>query len=295
METIPSPLTAGIIGCGLIGHSLVLAITHKYPDARILLLDRNEKNIRTVTAEGPNAAGADLPAFKECDFVFVCTPVLYIADYVRQLAAITDPHRCTIVDTGSAKQSIVEALGADAPANFVPGHPMAGGHTSGPELARREIIAGRTFVLTPSARTLSVHRDRARALLESLGAVVAEFTPVLHDEILGVTSHLPHLMAFGLIDLLSGRENQTKRRFDTLTGRSFLTTTVFAKSDPEMWADIVIANRANLNNTCKELAVFMSAILDLAAKGDKAGLISRFTQLKERRATLEEGDDGEEK
>jgi prephenate dehydrogenase len=150
-------------------------------------------------------------------------------------------------DAGSAKLSVIEdvkAVFGGVPKCFVPGHPIAGTENSGVEASFAELYRNRRVILTPVAETDARATQRVRTLWETAGAIVSEMDPVHHDEVLAATSHLPHLLAFALVESLARLSDQ-REIFEYAAG-GFRDFTRIASSDPVMWRDICLANRPAL-------------------------------------------------
>lgn len=273
----------GIVGAGLIGTSMAKAIARRYPQADIVFFDENAANIEGAIAQLPRAKGVQLHDFASTDFVMICTPVSYIADYALKLKQIVDPVRCTITDVGSTKAWIAAAVEPKDLPHFVPGHLLAGGTSSGPANASVDIVFGRNFALTPHQHTDKAHLDRAELLLKAIGLNVIIASPQLHDDVLAITSHIPHMLAYALIDILSATEDEHHTSFSSLEVNSFKQMTHFVKGDPEMWADIIMSNREQISIGLKTLFDAAQNYMELAQKADKAQLIVALNKLRDRR------------
>jgi prephenate dehydrogenase len=280
-------IAIGIVGCGLIGASIVASVAHAFPAAGFRLFDTNERNLSYISANFASAERHEIEGLADCDFIFVCTPVSVISNYVTRLAALADTGKTTIIDAGSVKSTVIEALGPNAPANFVPGHPLAGGYISGPEGGSRDVIEGRHFVLTPTDATDPAHLARAVDFLETLGAAVIRLDPRTHDHLLAVTSHIPHIVSFALVDLLAAAEASVPSiSADELVVRSFRTVTMFAQSDPRMWSDIFTHNKREIRGTIRSLISVLEEYDRLIEDRDAEPLTSRLHAAAERRKRL---------
>ncbi|NNC72412.1 MAG: prephenate dehydrogenase [Sphingomonadaceae bacterium] len=245
----------GLVGAGLIGGSLAAALDRLLPETALRVYDISPGNAAYVAERHRrgDVVGA-LGALARCDIVFVATPVAAIGGQVIELLRLGG--EAIVIDTGSAKAAIVAAVaesGVDA-GRFVPGHPLAGGVSTGPGLATPDNLTGRPFVLTPTDATAPDAVKRARGLLETLGVSVIEMAPDVHDRLLALGSHLPHLIAFALAGMAEEGD------FELLPA-SFRGVAAFAASDPQMWSDIFRANSEEL----RAVADLFKKRLDLIA------------------------------
>lgn len=234
-----------ILGVGLIGGSLALALRRAGYCREIVGGGRREAPLRRAVELGVIDRYALDPAaaVEGADVVVLAVPLGAMEPVCRAMAPALAPE-AVLTDVGSAKGSVVEsvrrALGG-CPRGFVPGHPIAGTERSGVEAAFPELFEGRRVILTPLAATDPAATARVRSMWEVAGAVVEEMSVAHHDEVLAATSHLPHLLAFGLVDSLARmRENEEIFRYAAGGFRDF---TRIASSDPVMWRDICLGNR----------------------------------------------------
>ncbi|MCV0394038.1 MAG: prephenate dehydrogenase/arogenate dehydrogenase family protein [Rhizobiaceae bacterium] len=276
----------GIAGAGLIGASIAARAAEAMPGVVLKVFDRSYQNAAHVAGMWSNATVAEsLDELKPCDLVFVATPVGAIAETVTALLADED-RRLVVVDTGSVKGSVVEMVkaGSAGHARFVPGHPLAGSHLSGPQAASPELVEGRVFVLTPTGETAPDALALARATLDVLGARVVVTDPTAHDELLALTSHLPHVVAYALMAGLDAREPDEAR--DRLIAGSFRAQTVFAASDPEMWADILIANADAVERAARDFNGEVERFVRFARAGDKQAIMKRIALIRDMRKAI---------
>lgn len=272
----------GLVGAGLIGGSIAARLARALPEARLSVHDVSRGNATYVAKRHPNAeivsAVAELGA---CDAIFVATPVAAIAQHVTILLELADS-QAIIIDTGSAKQAIVDAVaatGANAD-RFVPGHPLAGGISAGPGHASSDIVTARPFVLTPTEATNRTAIAMATSLLERLGARVVEMAPDAHDRLLALGSHLPHLIAYALAGLQAGEPTE-------LLPASYRAIAAFAGSDARMWSDIFRANGAELKTAVEEFKKRLDMIAAMADEPMPGNLLETLLAAKDRVDALE--------
>ena len=189
-----------------------------------------------------------------------------------------------VTDGGSAKASVVEALrqaGGELPSWFVPGHPIAGTEQSGVEASFAELYKGRRVILTPTAATDPAATQKVRAMWEAAGAVVNEMSVEHHDEVLAATSHLPHMLAYSLVDTLARMDDQ-QEIFDYAAG-GFRDFTRIASSDPQMWHDICVANREQLVTILHAFNDDLQRLTHAVEQADSDYLKDTFTRAKKAR------------
>jgi len=272
--------TVAIVGVGLIGGSIGLALRRGGSARRVLGVGRDESGLDEARRLGAIDRGTtDLArASAEADAVVVCTPVGRIAaDAVAAAAAA--PVGTLITDAGSTKRMIVEAVERDPAGRlaFVGGHPIAGSELKGVRHARADLFDGRTCVLTPTAITPADRLRRARNFWAATGASLLEMDPQRHDDALARTSHLPHAVAAALAAAVP-------EALLPLAAGAYRDGTRVAGADPALWAGILLANRAavleSLDEFAGQLAVLRRHLLD----DDEAAIRDWWQVARDRRA-----------
>lgn len=239
----PSAPALAVVGDGLIGRSVRLAWLRRHPEAEVTSLDR----------------GSDPEGLYAADIVVLAAPVNAILEMVPELPRIA-PRASLIVDTGSTKQAIAAAAAAAGLQNFVPGHPMAGGSTTGPSGARADLFDGRTWLLVVGGLDEAL-REQARRFVEWLGAVPVE-TPdrgALHDRVVAAVSHLPQIVASALLARVGESVGADGLRW---SGGGLRDTTRLAESRPDIWRSIVATNQDAIAPLLKALAADLDALAD---------------------------------
>nr|VFJ59758.1 MAG: prephenate dehydrogenase [Candidatus Kentron sp. FM]VFJ61450.1 MAG: prephenate dehydrogenase [Candidatus Kentron sp. FM]VFK16973.1 MAG: prephenate dehydrogenase [Candidatus Kentron sp. FM] len=236
--------TLCIIGVGLIGGSLARALRKAGACGHIVGCSRQRQNLEKALALGViDRFETDVAkAVAGADMVVVAVPLLAMEPLFHAMAGKIAPD-AVITDGGSAKQSVVAAARAAfgrIPGNLVPAHPIAGTERSGVEASFDTLFQDRRVIITPVAETDPVAIDRVHAMWEATGAMVARMAPRHHDEVLAATSHLPHVLAYALVDMLGEMDKRTEI-FRYAAG-GFRDFTRIASSDPRMWRDICLAN-----------------------------------------------------
>jgi prephenate dehydrogenase len=231
--------TAVIVGVGLIGGSIGLALRARRLASHVIGVGRNALSLeRAVGMQAVDRATTDLEsAVADADLVIVCTPVNRVAADVLRVA-LAAPQSVLITDVGSSKRQIVEAIEKDprAAATFVGAHPLAGSERKGPAHARADLFEGRVCIITPTPRTPTGCTREALMLWTALGCRVVEMSPLEHDEILAYTSHLPHAVAAALAGSIP-------QEWLPLAAGAYRDGTRVAAADTDLWAAIFRENR----------------------------------------------------
>ena len=252
-----------IIGCGLIGGSFAQAMrVAANANGEVTIITAYELNVAQASTAlelgvvdeisselGDSAALAD--------FIFIATPVATIPNILARLAAVVSAD-CVITDAGSTKAQIMEqarALMGDKFKQFVPGHPIAGRETSGVGASDANLFNAKNIVLTPHSDTGDAQLTRVSEAWARCGATVHTMTATQHDEIFAAVSHLPHMLAFALVDEIAARDNAAV--FFNYAASGFRDFTRIAGSSPTMWRDIALQNKAALQ---AELTAFQAKI-----------------------------------
>ena len=262
-----------VIGVGLIGGSFALALKKARAVTHVVGVGRSAANLKLAQERGiVDSIESDAG---NADVVLVAAPVGQYAAIFKSLSG----SKAIITDAGSTKRDVV-ALGRHLP-RFVPGHPIAGAEKSGAAAAHADLFRDRRVVLTPLKETDGAAVAEVKRLWEACGARVSSMTAEEHDAVLGAVSHLPHLLAFGLVHDIANRGN-SEQLFSFAAG-GFRDFTRIASSHPEMWRDICIANKDLLLKEVAEFAGKMEQIRKLLDKGDAAALEKLFAEAREAR------------
>ncbi len=286
--------TLAVIGVGLIGGSLARALRAAGQVGRVIGCGRGRANLERAVELGVIDAWTHDPAeaTREADMVFVAVPLGAVRPVFDAICSAIKPGT-VVTDGGSAKASVVADFTAACPdhlARFVPGHPIAGTEQGGVEASFAELYRGRRVILTPTAASDPLALARVRAMWVACGAEVIEMDIVRHDEVLAATSHLPHMLAFGLVDALARMdEHDDIFRFAAGGFRDF---TRIASSNPVMWRDICIANREALSRVMGDFVCEMEALATSIDVGDGERLLELFDRAKAARDAYVDGPGG---
>ncbi|HIZ50828.1 MAG TPA: bifunctional prephenate dehydrogenase/3-phosphoshikimate 1-carboxyvinyltransferase [Candidatus Pseudomonas excrementavium] len=274
-----------VIGLGLIGGSFAKGMRQSGLCREVVGCDRDPATLRQAVPLGVVDDITDdlASAVQRADLIMLAVPVLAMEQVLGQLARL-ELGQAVITDAGSTKNAVVDAVRTafgHLPPQFVPGHPIAGSERSGVEAADAHLFRNHKVILTPLAETSEAALALVRESWSALGADVEDMPLADHDEVLAATSHLPHLLAFSLVDTLASRsENLEIFRYAAGGFRDF---TRIAASDPVMWRDVFLANRdavlRSLDNFIHDLSRLRAAVED----GDANTLLGVFTRARSAR------------
>ncbi len=267
-----------IFGVGLIGGSVALALKKAGSTAQITGVGRSTESLQTALHLGViDAASTNLAqAVSDADLILIATPV---AQTPVILSAIK-PHLGTdtiITDAGSTKSDVLSYASdvlAERASQFVGGHPIAGAEKSGVTAANADLFRSKNVILTPTTKNSAEAISRVKTLWQLCGANVSEMTAETHDSVFAAVSHLPHLLAFALVDDIASRPNA--EQLFSFAASGFRDFTRIAGSHPEMWRDISLANKTAL---LAELTAYQAELVQLKKlleAEDGAGLQALF-------------------
>lgn len=277
-----------VIGVGLIGGSLARALREKGEVAEVVGAGRNEDNLRAAVRLGVVDRYDTDPAraVVEANVVVVAVPLGAIEPVLRVIVPHLSPD-AVITDVGSAKGSVVADVGricGQIPPNFVPGHPIAGTEKSGVEASFSTLFQGRRVILTPLAETAAAAHHLIRRMWELTGAEVVDMGVRHHDAVLAATSHLPHMLAYTLVDTLARLDDRAEI-FRYAAG-GFRDFTRIASSDPRMWHDICVANREQLLEMIALFGADLERLAGAIRNDDRDAILAIFQRAKRARDNL---------
>ena len=238
--------TLAIIGVGLIGGSLSLALKKHNAVGRVIGVGRSQANLDEALRLGVIDDVATLEEAAKADIIFVATPVAQMPRVFAELAAHLGTHSI-ITDGGSTKQDVTAAARAalgEKFSQFVPAHPIAGTEKTGAAAAFATLFEKRKTVICAEAETSSDAGERVSHMWQTAGAEIHRMSAAEHDDVFAAVSHLPHLLAFALVDMLAGMPRSVD--YFNYAASGFRDFTRIAAGSPEMWRDISVANRGAL-------------------------------------------------
>jgi prephenate dehydrogenase len=279
-----------IVGVGLIGGSVGHALREASAVTEVIGYGRNPTHLsRAVELGLVDRWSTDLSdAVMGADVVMVATPVGIMPALFQQLAEFVSP-TCVVTDAGSVKMKVVDAARASfgpSSERFVGGHPVAGLEKSGVEAARGDLFRGHNVILTPGRDTDPNAVTRIGSLWQTIGAQLMVMSPQQHDSLLALTSHLPHMLAYALVNLLAAQAQDDDECFDLAAG-GFYDISRVASSDPVMWRDICLSNKDELLTRIGEYQETMDRLAVLIRSKDADGLEQMFQKARSARSLID--------
>ncbi|MBW1824305.1 MAG: prephenate dehydrogenase/arogenate dehydrogenase family protein [Deltaproteobacteria bacterium] len=272
-----------IVGVGLIGGSLAKAVKEKKLVGEVLGVGRSEERLESARKLGiiDRYSGRMNELLGEADLVVVAGPVGVIVDLVREIIPFLKKGTI-ITDVGSVKKKIVEEVEAFIPGSlyFVGGHPIAGTENSGFEASFSTLFEGRKCIITPVSTTDSHALERVKELWTQVGSVVACMDSEEHDEVFAAVSHLPHIVAYSMVNSLLKAKGFEKNIFSFSAG-GFKDFTRIAASDPVMWKDIALMNKDKLLSAIKLFQEYLEELKEAIEREDGERLLSEFQKSRE--------------
>jgi len=274
-----------IVGVGLIGGSFALALKGAGAVSRVIGVGRGARNMRrALELKIIDAAGAlDAATLGDADLALLAAPVGQMRSIMRSMAPVLGA-RTVVTDAGSTKQDVVDLARRElkgALPRFIPGHPIAGTEKSGADAAFAGLYRGHRVVLTPLKENAPGAVALVRAAWQQCGASIFEMQPKEHDVALASVSHLPHVLAYALVDQVARHKN-AKQLFSYAAG-GFRDFTRIASSHPEMWRDICLANRKALLAELDRYGGKLDAVRRMLERGDAKALAALFSGARDAR------------
>ena len=286
--------TIGFIGLGLIGGSIAKAIRKYHPDYHILAYNRSKEALASAISTGIIDGVCEEmkdPRFGSCDYVFLCAPVEINLECLAYLKEIRQPG-CIITDVGSVKGIIhqkVDELGmTDC---FIGGHPMAGSEKTGFDHSNERILENAYYILTPGGEVGLEYISDFTELISSLGAIPMVLTAEEHDFITAGVSHLPHIIASALVNLVKTLDNDAEY-MKTIAAGGFRDITRIASSSPVMWQQICMENHENISNVLDDYIRLLVQIKCFVDNKDSRSLYQMFASSRDYRDSIDVVDNG---
>lgn len=282
-----------IIGFGLIGSSVARAVRKYGMAKRIVCVDQDKAvRIRALELEIADKA-VDNPAsgVRGSDLVMLCVPVGAMASIGRQIGSVLEKD-AIVTDAGSVKNAVIKALQPALPSSvhLVPGHPVAGTEFSGPDAGFAELFEGRWCILTPQAHTDIQAVEKITKLWEAFGSNIEIMEAAHHDLILGITSHLPQLIAYTIVGTATDLEEDMRSEVIKFSAGGFRDFTRIAASDPVMWRDIYLNNKEAVLEILQRFTEDLTAVQRAIRRDDGDYLYQSFKRTRDiRRAIVAAG------
>ncbi|WP_018751392.1 prephenate dehydrogenase [Paenibacillus sanguinis] len=279
-----------IFGVGLIGGSLALCFKGKpgitvvghahRPESLTRMEERDVVDVATLSME---------EAVQDADFIFLCVPVGKLEAYLQKLTGLPLKPGCIVTDVGSTKAAVAACAAALASPGvyFIGGHPMAGSERSGVEAASTLLFENAYYVLTPPQDVPEAAYLRLAELLTYTRAQIVRVDPIMHDQIVGAISHLPHIIAVALVNQVRGY-NEDNELYRMLAAGGFRDITRIASSDPIIWRDILLSNQEVLLGLLKDWNREIAGFIQLLEERDGEGIEQAFQTANQFRGELPE-------
>lgn len=272
-----------IIGVGLMGGSLGMAIKKRNLAKEVIGVSHKQSTLsQAVKLKAIDKGETDVQkAVKGADLVVLATPV----DSIIKLISTINPYLrrgCIVTDIGSAKAEIIEAAEKklSQPAFFVGSHPLVGSEKKGVNHANADLYENSECIMTPVKNTNRMAKEKVKQLWTKVGANVKNLSPEEHDHVLAYTSHLPHLVAYALMQTMP-------KKYIEHVSQGFIDTTRIASSSPQMWNDICLANSNNLIHSLDEFVKSLSELRQAIVNRDQKGLTGQFKKAQEKRSEIQ--------
>lgn len=280
------PDQIGFVGLGLIGGSIAKTIHRIYPNIKLIACEQNEDALQLAAEDGVISHGFTglTEDFAACRYIFLCAPVQKNADFLAKLSDFAGKN-CIITDVSSVKNAIHEALPPRLAPFFVGGHPMTGSEKSGYSHATAYLLENAYYILTPTPETDTGLVQEFQDFIRSLGAITMVLDYKSHDFITAAISHLPHILASSLVNLVQNIDNDDDT-MKTVAAGGFRDITRIASSSPIMWQQICLTNREQI---LKLIDLFINSLMatrNLISASESQGLFDFFQSAKDYRDSL---------
>ncbi|MFA6141108.1 MAG: prephenate/arogenate dehydrogenase family protein [Hyphomicrobium sp.] len=284
-----------LIGIGLIGSSISHAMQRKGLAKEIVGSARTRQTLDTALKLGLIQKSYDsaAEAVAGADLVILSVPVGACGPLAAEIAQHLQPG-AILTDVGSVKAAVVRDMAPHVPAgvHFVPGHPIAGTEQSGPEAGFAELFEGRWTILTPEPGTDTVAVDKLKAFWMALGSKVEVMSAPHHDMVLAITSHLPHLIAYNIVNTAEHLERVTDKEVIKFSAGGFRDFTRIAASDPTMWRDVFLNNKEAVMEMLRRFSDDLAELRSAIEGADGDTLFRRFSEARAiRRGIIAAGQD----
>lgn len=289
MNTSLADLKIVLIGLGLIGGSIARGLSNPKGGQKlcreIIGVGRNEEMLQQALSDGMiTHYSTDVSeACADADLVIIAVPSMTVEKVLQQLKSVVSTNT-VITDAASVKGAIIKSVSkvfGEVPENFVPGHPIAGSENSGYSASIVDLYKEKKVILTPLDQTSERALSMVQSLWQALGAEVINMSVTHHDELLAATSHLPHLLAYALVDTLS-QQGESEEIFRYAAG-GFRDFTRIASSDPQMWHDIFMLNGDATIKVLDEYMADLSRLRTAVQNHDSDELMATFVRAKKSR------------
>ncbi|GAA0347647.1 prephenate dehydrogenase [Bacillus carboniphilus] len=279
-----------IIGLGLIGGSVALAIKKEHPNSKIGGYDLNSETTKmALLLQVIDEEITNVQAFaEEADLIILATPVQQSEQWIEKLASWKLKNEAIVTDVGSTKGKIMNTANQliKQGVTFIGGHPMAGSHKSGVQASKVHLFENAFYLLTPDRNVSQLKVDQLKKWLKGTHAHFIVVSPREHDELTGIVSHFPHIIAASIVHQAFGESQVNHDLLKRLAAGGFRDITRIASSNPHMWRDILLHNKDVLLDLMSQWQDEMRVITDLMQAEDAEGIFDYFQQAKNFRDDL---------
>jgi cyclohexadieny/prephenate dehydrogenase len=295
MSTPPPFNRLALLGMGLIGSSIARAVRKQAAARTIIACSRSAGTRRRVAELGlaDQVVESNAAAVAGADLVIICVPVGACGTVAAEIGQHLAPD-AIVSDVGSVKATVIKDVSPHIPdaVHFVPAHPVAGTEHSGPDAGFAELFVNRWCILTPPPDTSATAVERLAGFWRLLGANVETMSAEHHDLVLGITSHLPHLIAYTIVGTADELSQVTRSEVLRFSAGGFRDFTRIAASDPTMWRDVFLANKDAVLEMLGRFNEDLSVLTRAIRHGDGGTLFKQFSRTREiRRGIVEIGQD----
>lgn len=278
----------GFVGLGLIGGSIAKSIRRIFPESEILGFDTDQTALNLALTDGTlTKTVTSIEAMCDCDYIFLCAPVHYNIAYLPILKQIMKKS-CILTDVGSVKSDIYKAIHQNKlESSFIGGHPMVGSERSGYDAANDRLIENAYYFVTPSSKVSNTQIEDFQTFIEDLGAIPIIYSPQKHDELTAYISHIPHVIAACLVNLVSSKEDENGM-LKQLAAGGFKDITRIASSNPVVWEHILLSNPENVTTGLKIFIKELEHMISCINYEDSKDIYSFFDKAKNYRNSIPE-------
>ncbi len=288
-----SSITFGFIGLGLIGGSIARAVKEKIADSKIIAYDINEATLALAKKEqiADVVTSSIDENFRSCDYLFLCAPVQKNDENLQAVKQVLSPD-CLLTDVGSVKADIHRTI-SEAGLNhqFIGGHPMAGSERIGFANSKAVLLENAYYILTPTEEVAKEKLTAYRELVETLGALPLIISPAKHDYVTAAVSHLPHVIAASLVNLVKDSDSEDGI-MKMIAAGGFKDITRIASSSAAMWQQICLTNTENITDLLSDYIASLTTIKESLESRSETALYELFDSAREYRDSFSNASSG---
>ncbi|HHV29747.1 prephenate dehydrogenase [Acetivibrio mesophilus] len=276
-----------IIGLGLIGGSLARALKERLNISSITAVDSNEKSLSQALKEGYiNEGFTELnDSVYNSDIIFICTPIRITLEYITQLHGKVKPG-CILTDTASTKGEIIDYINSlDNPPCFIGGHPMAGTEKAGFASSFSHLFENAYYIMSPSKNCSEESLESLSEMIKGIGAIPVKLDSKEHDIITATISHVPHVIASALVNLVKFSDSPD-RKMQILAAGGFKDITRIASSNPTMWENIILSNGQIVKSTLNKFTETINAFIEYIDNENSNSIYNFFESAKKFRDSI---------